>query len=218
MKNNLKGKKILITVGPTREYLDPVRFITNESSGKMGFAIAEVLYNQGAEVIVVSGPVSMLPTVPVENVVQVVTANEMFEACKQYFDRVDVAIFAAAVADYRPKNPSNCKIKKSEQVAVVEFVKNPDIAFEFGKIKTNKQISIGFALETNDVFDNAAIKMKSKGFDAIVINSPKKDEGFGFDTNRVSILKRNGTINHYPLKSKNEVAQDIVDQLQKLVE
>jgi phosphopantothenoylcysteine decarboxylase/phosphopantothenate--cysteine ligase len=217
MESNLKGKKVLITVGPTREYLDPVRFITNESSGKMGYSLAEVLNNLGAEVILISGPVSIKSTIPPENVVQVITAIEMLDACKKHFDNVDIAIFSAAVADYRPKNPSEYKIKKSEQVSVVEFVKNPDIAYEFGRIKTGKQISIGFALETNDVFANAANKLKTKCFDAVVINSPKKDEGFGYDTNKVSILRKDGTINHFPLKSKREVAQDIIKEMEAIV-
>jgi phosphopantothenoylcysteine decarboxylase/phosphopantothenate--cysteine ligase len=217
MENILKGKKVLITAGPTREYLDPVRFITNESSGKMGYAIAETLYNLGADVILISGPVYIKPAIPIENVIQVITAREMLEACKKYFRDADIVIFSAAVADYRPKFHSESKIKKAEQVSLVEFIKNDDIAFEFGKIKTEKQVSIGFALETNDILENAANKLKVKGFDAVVINSPKKNEGFGFDTNKVSILKKDGTIKHYPLKNKQEVAVDIVNELEELV-
>jgi phosphopantothenoylcysteine decarboxylase/phosphopantothenate--cysteine ligase len=138
----LIGKRIIITAGPTREYLDPVRFISNESSGKMGYAIAEVLFKLGADVTVISGPVSIKSALPVKNVIPVITANEMLQASKRLFEEVDIAIFSAAVADYRPKYPSDCKIKKSEQVSVVEFVKNTDIASEFGKIKTDKQVSI----------------------------------------------------------------------------
>ena len=216
MSKKIKGRRIIITAGPTREYLDPVRFITNESSGKMGYAIAEVLYEHGANVTLISGPVSIQSAIPADNIIQVVTANEMLEACKNYFDKVDAAVFSAAVADYRPINTSECKIKKAEQVSVIELIKNPDIAFEFGKIKTDKQISIGFALETNDVFINAENKLKTKSFDAIVINSPKKDEGFGYDTNRISILRNDGTINHYPLKLKSQVAIDIVNELIEL--
>jgi phosphopantothenoylcysteine decarboxylase/phosphopantothenate--cysteine ligase len=213
MENTLKGKKILITAGPTREYLDPVRFITNESSGKMGYAIAEELYRQGAELILVSGPVNVKTTIPSQYIKKVTSALEMFDECKKHFKEIDIAIFTAAVADYRPKYQSDSKIKKSEDITVVEFVKNPDIAAEFGKIKTNQQISLGFALETNDVFENAANKLKTKGFDTIVINSPKPDEGFGYDTNKVSILRKDGTLNHYPLKTKQEVAKDIVTVL-----
>jgi phosphopantothenoylcysteine decarboxylase/phosphopantothenate--cysteine ligase len=214
----LRGKKVLITAGPTREYLDPVRFITNESSGKMGYSIAQVLHELGARVTLVSGPVSIKPVIPGMTIIHVTTANEMFEVCKQLFTDAEITIFSAAVADYRPKYPSNCKIKKSEEVSVVEFVKNPDIAAEFGKIKTGKQLSIGFALETNDVFENAATKLRVKGFDAIVINSPGKDEGFGFDTNKVSILKKEGTLKDYPLKSKKEVAVDIIKELEEMIE
>jgi phosphopantothenoylcysteine decarboxylase/phosphopantothenate--cysteine ligase len=219
MENSiLRGKTVLITAGPTREYLDPVRFITNESSGKMGYAIAQLLHELGARVTLVTGPVSIKPVIPGMTIIHVTTANEMFEVCKQLFTDTEITIFSAAVADYRPKYPSNYKIKKSEEVSVVEFVKNPDIAFEFGKIKTDKQLSIGFALETNDVFENAIHKLKVKGFDAIVINSPGKDEGFGFDTNKVSILRKDGTMKNYPLKSKQEVASDIITELEEIIE
>jgi phosphopantothenoylcysteine decarboxylase/phosphopantothenate--cysteine ligase len=213
----LIGKRIIITAGPTREYLDPVRYISNESSGKMGYAIAEVLFKLGADVTVISGPVSIKSALPVKNVIPVITANEMLQASKRLFEEVDIAIFSAAVADYRPKYPSDCKIKKSEQVSVVEFVKNTDIALEFGKIKTDKQVSVGFALETNDIFENATKKLRSKKFDAVVINSPKKDEGFGYDTNKVSILRKDGTIKDFPLKLKVDVAKDIVNELEELM-
>jgi len=216
MERLLKGIKVFVTAGPTREYLDPVRYISNESSGKMGYAIAEVLFTLGADVTLISGPVAIKSELPAKNIIQVVTANEMLEACKQLFDKVRVAIFCAAVADFRPRHISENKIKKSEQVSVVEFVKNTDIAFEFGKSKTEKQISIGFALETNNILQNASVKLKAKKFDAVVINSPKKDEGFGYDTNRVSILRKDGTIKNFPLKSKIEVAKDIVSELEEI--
>jgi phosphopantothenoylcysteine decarboxylase/phosphopantothenate--cysteine ligase len=213
----MKGKKILITAGPTREYLDPVRFITNESSGKMGYAIAEVLFKLGAEVTLVSGPVAIKSVLPEKNIIQVVSANEMFKAVNPLFDAADVAIFTAAVADYRPRYPSDTKIKKSEQVSTVEFVKNPDIALEFGNSKNDRQISIGFALETNDIFQNALRKLETKNFDFVVLNSPKKNEGFGYDTNRVSILRKDGTITRFSLKSKIEVAKDIANELEGLL-
>jgi phosphopantothenoylcysteine decarboxylase/phosphopantothenate--cysteine ligase len=213
----MKGKKILITARPTREYLDPVRFITNESSGKMGYAIAEVLFKLGAELTLVSGPVAIQSVLPEKNIIRVVTANDMFEACHPLFEATDVAIFTSAVADYRPRYPSDTKIKKSEQVSTVEFVKNPDIALEFGKNKNEKQISIGFALETNNVFQNAERKLGAKNFDFIVLNSPKKNEGFGYDTNRVSILRKDGTITRFSLKSKIEVAKDIANELEGLL-
>ncbi|MBE0422368.1 MAG: phosphopantothenoylcysteine decarboxylase [Lutibacter sp.] len=207
----------MITAGPTREYLDPVRFISNESSGKMGYAIADLLHKNGADVTLISGPVSINSILPIQNIIQIKTANEMFEACKTYFDTVDVAIFSAAVADYRPKFQSDCKIKKTTEVSVVEFIKNVDLASEFGKVKKPRQISIGFALETNDVLENATKKLKTKGFDAVVINSPKEGEGFGFDTNKIAILKKDDNINYYPLKSKQEVAIDIINELVEIL-
>lgn len=217
MLNKLKNLKILITAGPTREYLDPVRFISNESSGKMGYAIADLLYSQGADVTLISGPVAINSTIPSKNIVQVKTADEMFEACKTYFDTTDVAIFSAAVADYKPKFQSDCKIKKAAQVATVEFIKNTDIAFEFGKVKTAQQISVGFALETNDIIENATKKRQTKNFDSIIINSPNEGEGFGFDTNKISILNKKGSLKIFPMKSKQEVAVDIINELAEIL-
>ncbi|MFZ2285314.1 MAG: phosphopantothenoylcysteine decarboxylase [Lutibacter sp.] len=217
MLNKLKNIKILITAGPTREYLDPVRFISNESTGKMGYAIADLLYKNGADVTLISGPVSINSILPIQNIIQVKTANEMFEACKTYFDTTDVAIFSAAVADYRPKFQSECKIKKTAEVSVVEFVKNADLALEFGKVKNQHQISIGFALETNDIIENATKKLQTKNFDAIIINSPKEGEGFGFDTNKISILNKKGFLKIFPMKPKPAVAIDIINELVELL-
>ncbi len=217
MLSKLKNLKVLITAGPTREYLDPVRFISNESTGKMGYAIADFLYKNGADVTLISGPVSITSTIPLKKIVQVKSANQMFEACKIYFDTTDVAIFSAAVADYKPKFQSNCKIKKTAEVSMVEFVKNIDLALEFGKVKIGKQISIGFALETNDVLENATKKLQSKNFDSIILNSPKEGEGFGFDTNKIAILKKEGNIKFFSLKSKQEVAIDIINELVEIL-
>lgn len=217
MLSKLKNLKVLITAGPTREYLDPVRFISNESTGKMGYAIADLLHKNGADVTLISGPVSINSSIPLKNIVQVKTANEMFETCKTYFDTTDVAIFSAAVADYRPKFQSDCKIKKTTEVSMVEFVKNVDLALEFGKVKTDKQISIGFALETNDVIENATKKLQTKNFDSIIINSPKEGEGFGFDTNKISILNKRGTLKIFPMKLKQEVAIDIINELVEIL-
>ncbi|MDF1516885.1 MAG: phosphopantothenoylcysteine decarboxylase [Lutibacter sp.] len=217
MLNKLKNLKILITAGPTREYLDPVRFISNESSGKMGYAIADLLHKNGADVTLISGSVSINSNLPIQNITQVKTANEMFEACKTYFNTTDVAIFSAAVADYRPKFKSDCKIKKTAEVSMVEFIKNVDLALEFGKVKNQHQISIGFALETNNVLENATLKLQTKNFDSIIINSPKEGEGFGFDTNKISILNKKGNIKIFPMKSKQEVAIDIVNELIELI-
>jgi phosphopantothenoylcysteine decarboxylase/phosphopantothenate--cysteine ligase len=217
MLNTLKNLKILITAGPTREYLDPVRFISNESTGKIGYAIADLLHKNGAEVTLISGPVSINSIVPIQNIIQVKTANEMFKACKAFFDTTDVTIFSAAVADYRPKFQSDCKIKKTAEVSVVEFVKNVDLALEFGKVKNQHQISIGFALETNDILENATKKLQTKNFDSIIINSPKEGEGFGFDTNKISILNKKGSLKIFPMKPKPAVAIDIINELVELL-
>lgn len=213
MQNALKNKKILITAGPTREYLDPVRFITNESSGKMGYAIAEELHKAGADVFLVSGPVTIPFEFPKDKITQVKTAKQMYEACQLFFDKVDIAIFCAAVADYAPKITCDCKIKKIENEISIEFMKNVDIAYEFGKVKKQHQKSIGFALETNNVLENAATKLKKKNFDFIVSNSPKENEGFGFDTNKIAIIKNDLSLVEFTLKSKQEVAKDIVNTI-----
>lgn len=213
MQNALKNKKILITAGPTREYLDPVRFLSNQSTGKMGYAIAETLHNLGANVYLVSGPVTITSNFPKDKIIDVETGKQMYEECQKLFSQVDIAIFCAAVADYTPKTTSEIKIKKIESEISIEFVKNVDIAYEFGKVKTQHQKSIGFALETNNVLDNATSKLNKKNFDCIVANSPNKDEGFGYDTNKISILKKDLTLTEYPLKSKHEVAQDIINAI-----
>lgn len=213
----LKGKKILLTVGPTRESLDPVRFITNESSGKMGFAIAEELIIEGAELIIISGPVTIQPKITEDCIKKVTTALEMYDECQKHFNNIDIAIFTAAVADYRPNHQANSKIKKDGDVAIVEFIKNPDIAAEFGKVKLPNQLSVGFALETDNVIENAQAKLTKKGFDMIVINSPNVGEGFGYDTNKVSIITKGQAIQDFPIKSKIEVAKDIVAKIKLLV-
>lgn len=215
--DKLKNLKVVITAGPTREYLDPVRFISNESSGKMGYAIADLLYLRGADVTLISGPVVIKSLLPKENIVQVNTAAEMFEACKCRFEITEVMVFSAAVADYKPKFKNENKIKKNGQEISIEFIKNVDIAFEFGQIKTEKQISIGFALETNDCVENAAKKLKRKNFDVVIINSPKDGEGFGFDTNKIAILDKKGNFKNFPLKSKKEVAEDIINELIQII-
>lgn len=216
MDNSLHNKKILITAGPTREYIDPVRFISNESSGKMGYAIAEALHIIGADVYLVSGPVTITTSFPKEKIISILTAKEMYQECKALFSEIDIAIFCAAVADYTPKETSEIKIKKIEDETTLILTKNTDIAFEFGKIKTEQQKSIGFALETNNVLDNAEGKLKKKNFDFIVVNSPNKNEGFGYDTNKISILTKGLTLTQYALKSKQEVALDIVKTIEEI--
>ena len=225
MKNSLQNKKILITAGPTREYLDPVRYITNESSGKMGYAIAETLFDLGADVYLVSGPVSIETYFPKERIINVKTGAEMFNECQKHFYSTNIAIFCAAVADYAPKETSQIKIKKIEEECTLVLQKNVDIAFEFGKVKTRFQKSIGFALETNDMLANAKLKLEKKNFDLIIMNSPTEDQGFGHDTNKISILSKDMLIDTFELKSKKEVAIDIAkaifdqsNQLQNLVD
>tara|TARA_R110000868_G_scaffold81946_2_gene231710 strand:+ start:24544 stop:25197 length:654 start_codon:yes stop_codon:yes gene_type:complete len=217
MYNILRNKKILITAGPTREYIDPVRFISNESSGKMGYAIAEALHKLGADVYLVSGPVTITTSFPQEKIKAILTAKEMYQECKTLFSEIDIAIFCAAVADYTPKEVSEIKIKKIEDETTLVLKKNVDIALEFGKIKTEQQKSIGFALETNNILENAKAKLDKKNFDLIVVNSPNKNEGFGYDTNKISILTKNLALTEYALKNKHEVALDIVKVVEDII-
>lgn len=212
--STLHGKKILITAGPTREALDPVRYISNHSSGKMGYAIAEQFLQRGAEVFLVSGPVCIQLQHPKLKLVHVNSASEMYLACCQFFEQVDIALFAAAVADYRPSTIAEQKIKKDESSFVIKMVKNVDIAYEFGQIKTINQLSIGFALETNDELSHAIGKLNKKNFDIVVLNSMNDTNAtFGYDTNKVTIIKNDFTQTSYSLKSKKDVAKDIVDEV-----
>lgn len=213
----LFGKKALITAGPTFEPLDPVRFIGNHSSGKMGIAIAEELAAQGAEVTLVLGPTDLKPANQAIKVISAGSAQEMYEACAKIFPQTDIAVLAAAVADYRPKVFSETKIKKKESDLTLELVKTVDIAAALGKEKHNGQIFIGFALETNDELQNAQAKLEKKNFDFIVLNSMRDaGAGFGHDTNKISILHRDGSKKDFPLKSKTEVARDIVAEIARL--
>lgn len=206
---SLKGKKVLITSGPTFEAIDPVRFIGNHSSGKMGVSIAEAFKNAGASVTVVSGPAQFTP--PSVEVIKVKSANEMLAAANKLYPQIDIVVFAAAVADYRPADPKSEKIKKSGKTLQIDLVKNPDIALELGKKKRN-QFNIGFALETNAEAANAKTKLEKKNFDLIVLNS-LKDVGAGFqgDTNKVTFFDKHNKEHKFELKSKSEVAMDIVD-------
>lgn len=210
----LLNKKILITAGPTREAIDPVRFISNHSSGKMGYAIAAECLQQGAEVFLVSGPVCTSLKHPKLNLVKVNTAAEMYLACCRFFEQADVAVFAAAVADYRPAKIAEKKIKKDEAVFTIQLVKNVDIAYEFGKIKKSNQLSIGFALETNDELKHAIGKLNKKKFDMVVLNSMNDSNAtFCFDTNKITTIKNDFSQTVYPLKNKKEVAEDIVYEM-----
>lgn len=210
-------KKILITAGPTYEALDPVRFIGNHSSGKMGVALAEKLYSLGADVQLILGPSKLTVSEGIKTT-RVFSANEMYAACKKYFAKTDICIFAAAVADYTPKIVSDQKIKKSDAEFSITLKKNVDIAYEFGKIKKTNQLSIGFALETNDELKHAKGKLEKKNFDIVVLNSLNdKGAGFQFNTNKITIVNRNNKITKFELKGKDEVADDIILEIQKIL-
>ncbi len=209
--------KILITAGPTHEPIDPVRFIGNHSSGKMGIAIADEFAAAGNEIILIKGPTHLQPNDQSIKQVYIQTAAEMFTACSQYFDWADVIVFAAAVADYTPKFLSPTKIKKNTNEFSIELIKTKDIAAELGMQKRADQIIVGFALETDNEESNARDKLWRKNFDFIVLNS-MQDEGAGFqkDTNKITIIDRTGNVAKFDLKSKKEVAKDIVHYVSKI--
>ena len=209
----LGGKKILITAGPTYESIDPVRFIGNHSSGKMGYDIANCAANMGAEVVLVSGPTHLKVENTSIKVVKVTSAEEMYNACNQYFNDIDVAISAAAVADYKPKNVASQKIKKSEAQFTIELEKTKDILASLGEKKKN-QFLIGFALETENEIENAILKIKKKNLDLIVLNSLQdKGAGFGKSTNKVTFIDKNFNIEAMELKPKEDVAIDIINKI-----
>ena len=211
----LKGKKILISAGPTHEAIDPVRFIGNHSSGKMGFAIAEEAAVLGAEVELICGPTSITLDIAGVTVVNVTSAQEMYDACVKRYATADVAIMAAAVADYRPKNVADKKIKKENQTneLVIELEKTPDILKSLGEQK-HHQLLVGFALETDNEEANAKLKMEKKNLDFIVLNSLRdKGAGFSTDTNRITILDKHNNILNFELKSKQKVALDILHKV-----
>ena len=211
----LKGKKILITAGPTYEAIDPVRFIGNHSSGKMGFDLANCASNLGAEVILVSGPTHQKIQNQAIKLINVVSASDMFDACHLYYNDVDVAIAAAAVADYKPKSIATNKIKKSNFDLHIELEKTKDILASFGENKKN-QFLIGFALETENEIENAKLKIQKKNLNLIVLNS-LQDEGAGFGkpTNKITFIDENFIIEPMDLKSKEAVAQDIINKIIK---
>lgn len=214
-KEDLKGKRMLVTAGPTYEKIDPVRFIGNYSTGKMGYAIAEEAASRGAEVVLVSGPVDLTTRHPAIDLVKVESAREMLAACEERFDSVDYAVMCAAVADYAPADCAATKIKREgTEPPVIHLVKNPDIAKTLGMKKRPGQKMVGFALETDHEFDNAMTKLRSKNLDMIVLNSLRdKGAGFGTDTNKITIFTADGGETSFALKSKREVAADIIDTL-----
>lgn len=205
-----QGKKVLITAGPTQEPIDPVRFISNHSSGKMGFAIAEAFEMAGAEVTLVSGPVSIASPKGVK-VEKVQSAQQMFEATTKYFAESDIVVLSAAVADYTPLHVADKKIKKKEDTFNIELTKTTDIAATLGQQKKSGQIIVGFALETDNEFENAKGKLERKNFDFVVLNSLQDSgAGFRYDTNKIKIIDREGNVYDFDLKTKKEVAQDIL--------
>lgn len=206
-----KGKKIVITAGPTYEKLDPVRYIGNYSTGKMGYAIAAELAVRGAEVHLVSGPTALQSPDPRIQLYNVESALEMYDQCLALFPSCDIAIMAAAVADYRPAAYSEQKIKKDGDDLVLHLVKNPDILSTLGHMKKGGQLVVGFALETNSEMENARKKLAAKKADMIVMNSlQQQGAGFRHDTNKITIILEKGTIFEYHLKEKKDVAKDII--------
>ena len=216
-EGSMRGLKILVTAGPTYEKIDPVRFIGNYSSGKMGYAIAEELASRGAEVSLVSGPVKVVAHSTNITVRRVESARQMLDAAREAFPQCDAAIMTAAVADFAPATMADQKIKQHDAMTI-NLVANPDIAAELGKMKTTAQTIAGFALETNNEMPNAQAKLAKKNMDFIVLNSlADKGAGFMTDTNKVTIIESNGTTTPYPLKSKADVAIDIVDTLERII-
>ncbi len=213
----LRNKKVLVTAGPTHEAIDPVRFIGNHSSGKMGFEIANAAYELGAEVILVTGPTSIpLPNKAIK-IIAVNSAEEMYNACHEHYASTDIAILSAAVADYKPKYTASQKIKKATATLSIELEPTKDILASLGAIK-NKQVLVGFALETDNEIENAKNKLKKKNLDLIVLNS-LNDKGAGFksDTNKVTIIDTSGNLKSFALKSKEEVAKDLLNEIILLI-
>ncbi len=215
-RQTLKGKKVLVTAGPTYEPIDPVRFIGNHSSGKMGMAIARELSDRGADVTVVLGQVSISFNEAGMKIIKVETAEEMYKACMRVFNKTDLAVMTAAVADYAPAKRSNEKIKKHDEILNLELKKTKDILGSLGQVKKKNQVLVGFALETENEKEHALAKLKNKHADMIVLNSLRdKGAGFGGDTNQVTVISKNGKFTAFPLQSKETTARDIVNLIIK---
>jgi phosphopantothenoylcysteine decarboxylase/phosphopantothenate--cysteine ligase len=207
---DIRGKRVLITAGPTYEAIDPVRFIGNHSSGKMGIAIADALTNEGASVMLVCGPSSVQSSKKV-NRVNVTSAQNMFDEVMKRFTDCDILILAAAVADYRPKKVASEKIKKKDAAMTIELEPTPDILATLGERKSEDQLLVGFALETENELENAKQKLTRKNCDILILNSlQNKGAGFGHDTNQITIIDKRNNISNFELKSKQAVAQDIL--------
>lgn len=214
LKQDLKGKNVLVTAGPTYEPIDPVRFIGNHSSGKMGIALCEELAKRGASVQLVLGPTTSVVNLLGVKVQKVQTADEMYEACIKEFGKADIAIMSAAVADYTPVNKASEKIKKEADSLNIELIKTKDILKTLGEKKYNGQLLVGFALETTNEKENAIKKLKTKNADLIVLNSLRDEgAGFGHDTNKITIFEKDGKEIEYDRKPKQQVAKDIVDRI-----
>ncbi len=218
-KKKLLNKQVLVTAGPTHENIDPVRFIGNHSSGKMGFAIAEAFAAEGAEVHLVTGPVALETHAEGVEVVRVTSAREMFERCSELMDGMDVAVFNAAVSDYTPASVSGKKVKRGTGEWTIQLKPTRDIAAEMGRRKSEGQVLVGFALETDNGEEHARLKLEKKNLDLVVLNSMRDSgAGFGTETNRVSMIDRLGNIEKYELKPKTQVAVDLVQRVLKILE
>ncbi len=214
----LSNKRILITAGPTHENIDPVRYISNYSSGKMGYALAEELAKLGARVTLVSGPTNLILNHPNIEVIYVERADEMYKQSKSRFKNMDGAILAAAVADYKPKKVSGEKIKVTGKEMILKLEPTVDIALELGKMKKDNQFLAGFALESENELENARSKLKKKNFDFIVLNSLKdKGAGFQYDTNKISIIDKNNNLTNFKLKLKKAAAIDIINKIAEII-
>ncbi|MVM32657.1 bifunctional phosphopantothenoylcysteine decarboxylase/phosphopantothenate--cysteine ligase CoaBC [Spirosoma sp. HMF4905] len=212
----LSGKQVLITAGPTQEPIDPVRYISNHSTGKMGYAIANAFAKAGATVNLVSGPTALPLPDPAIHRIQVRSAQEMFVAAQDAFNEADIIVLSAAVADYTPAHPADRKIKKKEAVFSLELTKTTDIAATLGSRKRPDQWMMGFALETDNEYENAVKKLQTKNLDWIVLNSLRDEgAGFGHDTNKITVIDKGGQTHKFELKSKDEVAQDLVNLIKK---
>jgi phosphopantothenoylcysteine decarboxylase / phosphopantothenate---cysteine ligase len=218
-KSDFAGKRVLISAGPTREAIDPVRYLTNHSSGKMGYALASAFAERGAEVHLVSGPVDIRMNHPAVQILPVITADEMFDACLALAPEADILIMAAAVADFKPLHPASQKLKKGEGESMdLPLVKNRDILASIGKTRTENQLLIGFALESENELVNARAKLENKNADVIVLNSLNDPgAGFGTDTNKVTLVSRSAEPVELPLMSKALVAEHILDHIQQIL-
>ena len=216
-KSDLKGKKVMITAGPTYEKIDPVRFIGNYSSGKMGYSLAECCAERGAEVTLISGPVSITAKHPNIRTISVESAEEMYQAAISEFGSSDAAILCAAVADFTPEIKAEQKIKREKDDLIIKLKPTQDIAAALGKLKKDNQVMVGFALETNDEVEHAKGKLERKNLDFIVLNSLNdKGAGFRHDTNKITIIDKENVI-EFPLKNKKEVATDIINHLAEIL-